>query len=376
VPEPKYTATFILAIVGSILTILNGLLIAINNTPVIFSSFPVASLEEVMKAEVFWGRIAFGVPGLVEDSRALFWLIFAAAMLVSALLLYKKPRNYHTYSLLITIFSLLCIPIGGGFYIGTILGFVGGVSGMEDRKPFKETFLGRMISGVTLDKKLYTVIAENPTTLRTAALVIIFVGILRGIGNGLYAYNANLVKIGGPTASRILLDGQVMWHSTPVLTALSLVGITVLEWLILSLVIYWIGVKLMGFAFDYDKVARVLAFAYIPVGLQVFAPLMFSNEPALSFTWPFGLYIVSRLWVFVVLVVAIAQMFDFTRWKAFGLVILGGMIYWIIDNMVLIPTLQVPGIVVVLTTESPLFILLSVTAATVIATLFGVFTKK
>ena len=374
--ETKYTPTFILGIIGSILILLNGALIVVNNSPVILSSFSVASVDEVMKAKVFWGRIVFGVPTLVENYLALFWLIFAVATLICAFLIYRRPKGYQTYSFGITLFSLMCIPIGGGFYLGTILGFIGGVSGMEGRKPFKETFLGRIISGVTLDSKMYTVIRDNPTILRTAALVVIFVGILRGIGSGLYAYNVDIIKRGGAPASQILLNGQVMWHSTAVITAASLIGFTVLEWLILSLVIYWIGVKLTGITLEYDKIVRVLAFAFVPLSLQVFAPLVFSNEPTLSFHWPVGLYLISRLWVFIALVAATAQTFDFTRRRALGVVILGGMMYWIIDNMILIPTLRVPGILITVSAESAPFILLSFSAATIIATLFGVFTKK
>lgn len=374
--ETKYTPTFVLAIISSVLILLNGALIAMNNSPVIISSFPVASVDEVMKASVFWGRIVFGVQGLVENYLSLFWLIFAAAMLITAFLMFKKPKKLETYSFLITVFSLLCVPIGGGFYIGSILGFIGGVSGMEGRKPFKETFLGRMFSGIALDSKVFTSISENPAILRTAALVIMFIGILRGIGSGLYAYNLDLIKKGGATASQILLNGQIMWRSTEFITAASLIGITVLEWLILSLVIYWIGVKLTGIALEYDKVARVLAFAFVPMGLMVFAPLFFANEPTLSFNWPVGLYLISRVWVFIALVVAITQTFDFSRRKALGIVIFGGLMYWIIDNMILIPTLKVPGVLITVSAESAPFILVSFSAAAIIAALFGVFTKR
>lgn len=376
-PEGRPKLTLILSIVGSILVLLNGSLLVMNNAPVIASPFPVSSAEEAMASRVSWWRIVFGIPGLVENYQSIFWLVFAGVMLLSAFLIYERPRKCRTYSLWITISSLLCIPIGGGFYLGTVLGFIGGLSGMESPKPFRETFLGRIIRGVTLDSKVYVLIRDNPTILRTAALVVISVGILRGIGNGLYTYNVNLIRNGGPPASGILLNGQVIWHSTAILTALSLIGISILEWLILSLAIYWIGAKLAGIPMEYDKIVRVSAFAYVPVGLQFVAPLMFSNEPTLSFGWPFGLYLISHLWVFIALIVATEQMFDFPRMKALGLVVLSGMIYWIVDNMLLIPTLNVPGIVVVLSTPtSSLFILLSLSAATIIAALLGVFTRR
>src|SRR3972149_11641746 len=107
--ETKYTPTFILGIIGSILILLNGALIVVNNSPVILSSFSVASVDEVMNAKTFWGRIVFGVPTLVENYLALFWLIFAVATLICAFLIYRRPKGYQQYSFGITLFSLMCI---------------------------------------------------------------------------------------------------------------------------------------------------------------------------------------------------------------------------------------------------------------------------
>lgn len=380
-PEERHGLTFVAAVIASILAVLNGVLILMINGPIVLSSFPVGSVEEVTEADVFWGRIVFGVPGLVEDYLAIFWLIFAVVMLLCALLIYRRPKSYRMWSFLITISSLLCIPIGGGFYLGTILGFVGGITGLEGRESFKKTFLGRLLGGIAFNSEVYSEALDDPSILKTAAMVIIFVGALRGLGNGLYVHNLNLIKEDAAFASRILLDGQVIWNSkhvyTPILTSLSLIGISVIEWLTLSLVFYWVGTRLMGMPSDYDKTARVLAYAYAPVGLQLLAPLMFSNEPMLSFTWPLWLYILSRTWIFVGLVAATTRLFDIPKWKAIGMVSLGGMIYWIIDNLLIIPTLKVPGIVVELSIPpGPNFVLLSISAATILATLLGVFSKK
>lgn len=376
-PNTQSSYTFILTLTGSVLIITNGLFIALNATPLTLSSFPVGSVEEVMGAKDFWGRVVFGVPGLVEGLWTLFWLAFAVLMLLSAYAIYLKPRRQKRYAPLIMISSLLCIPIGGGFYLGTILGFLGGASGMEWPKSFKETFFGKMIRAALLNSKLYAKICDDPQTLKNGAYLVLLVSILSGIGNGLYTYNVYLITKGGDSASNILLKGQVIWGDTPLLITSALIGVTVLEWLILSLAIYLVGAKLSGTTSEYDKVARVVAFAYVPVSLQVFLPLMFSNEPALSINWPLGLYLLSRLWVVAALVVATAQMFDFTTMRSLGVVILGGMTYWLIDNLWIIPTLKVPGIQFGLSlAESSLAILLMISTAAVIATLLGVFTRK
>lgn len=383
-PEKRFSPTIILVLLGSVLAIINGIWTTMNASPIILSSFPVTSVEELRKVQVFWGRVAFGIPGLVKDPLAALWLILPVAMLLCTFLIYMKPRRHRTYSPVIAIFSLLSIPIGGGFYLGTILGFIGGISGMEWPKPFKETFLGKILRGVLLDSKLFAMIRDDATILRAAAFTVVFVGILQGIGNGLYTYNLDFIERaqeGGKvlaTASSILLEGQVIWSQTPILTAAELIGIAVVRWLLLSLVIYWIGAKLMGALSDYNKVAGAVAFAYVPMSFEMFLPLIFSNEPFLgTFRWPLGIYLVCRLWVFVALVIATAQLFDFAKRKAFGVAILGGTIYWVIDSMFIIPTLKVPGIQFGFAMpESSESILLMISIVIIVALLLGVFTRK
>lgn len=380
--EKKTSPTLILVLFSSVLTIINGIWVAVNTFPIILSPFPVTSIEEVIEVQVFWGRVAFGIPGLVKDGLAAFWLIFPVAMLLCAVAIYMKPRRHRSYSPLITIFSLLSIPIGGGFYVGAILGFIGGVSGIEWPKSFRETFLGKIIRAVVLDSKFFATIRDDPAILGTAALTIVFVSILQGVGNGLYTYNLDFIERAQEgenvlaTASGILLEGQVMWGQTPILTAAQLIGVTIIRWLLLSLAIYWVGVKLMGVSLDYNKIAGAVAFAYVPISFEVFLPVMFSNEHFLgTFMWPLGIYFVCRLWVFVALVVATAQLFDFTKRKALGVAILGGTMYWVIDHLLIIPTLKIPGIQFGFAMpESSESILLMISIATIVALLLGVFT--
>lgn len=375
--EGKTSATLILTLVGSALAIINGLWIAVEEAPIVLSSFAVGSVDEVLNSKVFWGRIAFGVSGLVENLLVAFWLIFAVGLLLITLHIYIKPRKHKQYAPLIMLFSLLCIPIGGGFYVGTILGFIGGAAAMDWPKSFGQTFFGKMLRGAMLSSKLYSSIRDNPATLKTAAFTVIFVAILSGLGNGLYTYNAYLIDRGAPEASSILLQGQIIWAGPPILTTIAFIGITVLEWLILSLTIYWIGSKLMGMSSEYDKVARLVAFAYVPMSLQLFMPLMFANEPTLSFGWPLSIYLASRLWVFIALAAIVGLVFDIPKGRALGVTILATMIYWLINNVMLAPTLNIPGVLLKLPLpESSLIVLLMTSTATLVATFLGVFSRR
>lgn len=379
--EKKYSSALAFSFIGAILIIINGLWIAVNGKPIIFSSWAATSVDEVMASGTFWGRIAFGIPGLVDRVWTPFWLIFAVAMLLCTFIIYKKREKQRAYGILIAIFSFLSLPIGGGFYIGTILAFMGGVAGTEWPKPFRETFFGRFIRATLLDWKLYTMLRDNPDIIRAAAFTVILVGFLSGVGNGLYAYNVNLINValerGKGAGLRILLDGYLFWHGEVVMITVAVVGITIIKWLLLSATIYGIGAKLTGIPYDYDKVARIVAFAFAPEALLVLLPLMFSNEPTLSFNWPIGLYVVTQLCVFLGVVIALIQAFDFPKGKALGVTILGGTIYWLIYQMFIIPTLNVPGVrIEIVMPESSLAILVLVGIATLFAVLLGAFSKK
>lgn len=375
--ERKYSVPLLLSLIGSILVIINGAWVFADRAPIVFSSFEASSVEDIMDTDIFWGRIAYGIPGLVEGYSSLFWLAFSVATLLCCASIYRNPRKHHSNGLLIMIFSLLSLPIGGGFYIGAILGFIGGAVGLEWPKSFSETFFGKMARAATFNSKFYTLIRNRKGILGLAAFTVTFVSALSGIGNGLYAYNADLIRGNSTSTPEILLQGHVMWQETPVITAISLIGMGVVKWLLLSIAVYWIGVRLTGISISYEEVAAIIAFAYVPEIMQVFMPFMFSNEPTLSYIWPVGLYVISRLWVFSILVVATIRAFDFSRAKALGAAIFAGTLYWIIYHMFIVPGLNVPGIEIGFEMpESSGIILLWVTVTTVIAMFSGVFKKK
>jgi len=306
-------------------------------------------------------------------------LIFGVGMLVSAIRIGTNPRSQKKLGLPIMAFSILTIPIGGGFILGSILGFVGGALGSEWPKPFGTTFLGRMIRAARLDSKLYRTVVEDPGSMRTAAIMIMLINLLSGLGNSLYTYNLSKIKTGTASeVSTILLDGIILWSNFSILTALGFIGIALVKWLVLTLAIYIVGVKIMGSSSSFDMIARSSAFAYVPVLLQVFMPVVFSKyDPFLSSTWPMSIFFLTNLWMIVSLVVAVRETLDVTTTKALGVVILGGTMYWLANNIFIIPTLELPGIRLELALPQSLAVLLVlVTLAAVIAIFLGVFTRR
>ncbi|MBS7636085.1 hypothetical protein KEJ37_01865 [Candidatus Bathyarchaeota archaeon] len=375
--EAKPRSGLILSLIGSILTIFNGAYVAITKRPIIILTSEVKSLDEIMNSKNFWGRISFGAPGLIGGFWAWFWMIFPILMTILTVIIYSKPRRYRTFGIILSICAALSLPIGGGFYIGSILGFIGGLTYYESPKPFSETFFGKIFKAARVESKFFARICEEPRELNTAALTVIFIGFLSGIGNGLYAYNADLIRKGGTIAFQILYDGHIFWNEIVLFSAISIVGMMMIKWLILSICIYWVGVKLVGLTSTYDKPLRGVAFALVPEVIMFFMPLIFANEPALTFNWPMTLYVISRAWVFICLLIAIRQMFEFSLTRAFGVALLGGAMYWIIYHMFIVPTLNVPGFRINLSMpDSSIALLTIIGFISLIATATGVFSRK
>lgn len=338
------------------------------------SSYPVSTIEGISK-EVFWGRISLGMKGFVEGPQVWLWLSLALLMLICSIQTYIKPRMQRLLGPLIMALSFSGIPIGGGFIVGTILGFAGGASAMEWPKTFKETFIGKLLRAAKLDSKFYKTIADDIDQMKTAVYSLMFISLLSGIGNALYIYNLNKIK--QTEATLILLEGVIFSDSTIFVTAIGYIGIGIIKWLILAFCIYLVGIKLMGYPSDFDKIARALAYAYTPLALQIFLPLMFCNEPYVSLHWPIGLLFITKFWMFLAAVAAVKGSLDSTRKKAIGAVILGGTIYWIVTNLFILPKLKLPGIYFEFALpESLTSVAALIGVALILATLLGVFSRK
>lgn len=332
--EKTSNLPFILSLIGAILILINGIWIAANGAPILLSSSQISTIETLTGPNApSWWRISFGLPGSIAGSLIFIWLIFAIVNLFSSLMLYIRPTKYTSWSLLILVCSILSIPIGGGFILGLILCIVGGGMGLEWPTTPRKTFIGKLIRAARLDSTLYKSIGEEPQALKWAALTIIFINFLSGFGNGLYTYNVQeIVKPPSPAAlSRILLLGDIFWDpSAAVGPAMLSIGIALIKWLILTGIIYLVGVKIAGNTTGLDNIGRVVAFAYIPICLQVFMPFVLGSENFVKFQWPLAMFFITNIWMAIALVIGLKQSLNVGTRQAFGVMILGGTSYWLI----------------------------------------------
>ena len=113
----KATAGFIVSLIGGILILINALII-------VAAGSILAELESLTAGSEI-ASIAVTTLGAIG-------LIFAILVIVGAILIYM-PGKEVIGGILVLIFSILSIIIGGGFIIGLILGIIGGALGIAKK---------------------------------------------------------------------------------------------------------------------------------------------------------------------------------------------------------------------------------------------------
>jgi hypothetical protein len=333
----------IMMIVGALLIVANALWILLEGKALIFSSYPASSLEDLSGV---WGRIVFGMPSMLWGRLIYVWSILAIANLILVLGLNFKEKSEPYVAPLVLVLSLTSVTVGGGFFIGMILIVTSSLSAIE-KKPLRETFLGKLFRAVRLDSSLYEKIGQSTDTLRNAAYIVVFLNILTGLGNGIYVLSAQ--KIADPiyaTLGRAMLFGGdipvdiVGWGG--VLS--TYVGLAIAKWLVFSAITYFCLTRLTGTSMGFRKVGLLISFAYSPIAMQVFLPLVFFNQPILTSTWPIAFFLISNIWVGIALVVAISKSGNISTANAFGVTILASSIYYAINNVLIVPNFPTLGI--------------------------------
>jgi hypothetical protein len=72
---------------------------------------------------------------------ATFGLIFGVIVLLGALLMRSKPVNKKAWGIVIIVFSIPSVIMGGGFIIGFVLGIIGGVKAVKSKTEIQTTKL-------------------------------------------------------------------------------------------------------------------------------------------------------------------------------------------------------------------------------------------
>ncbi len=124
------TAAFVLSLISGILVLLTGILMLV-------AAGLVSSIS---------GELVPGIPyplELIGSLIAIFGvvgLIFGILILVGAVMIYSgEPSKVKIGSILVLVFSILSLFIvGGGFFIGFILGLIGGILGLIWKPPVRQ----------------------------------------------------------------------------------------------------------------------------------------------------------------------------------------------------------------------------------------------
>lgn len=384
---------FITLIVSVILVIINGILIILQNQPLILASYPANNLSDIWitpySMHPSWARIVYGIAGLVENGLAYGWLSIAILYFIVVLYILIKPRKIKNLSPWMFILSILTVPIGGGFYVGLILSIIISLYGLEYPKKFSETFVGKMLNTLRLSKSFFENAAANPN-LQVAALTLCFVALLSGLGSCLYSYNVyKIYEVGDPLnkaeiPSNILLKGKL--YSEPIIyfSALSNIFVMFIKWLILALCIYIFAFKIIGKESQLAAIFYMAAYVYVPELIITFLPTIFTNEPNLSQTWslivipvswPLILFYISRVWSLIILTYWLSKAQDIALGRALGRALFAVAPYLALVYLWLYPTFKTSGFNLTFTEESLPMITFLFSAVYIVSLLLGALKK-
>jgi len=180
-------------------------------------------------------------------------------------------------------------------------------------------FFTKLVRAAKLDSSLYEAIEHDPTALKHALVAMIFINVCSVIGSVIHD-----VRLYGKTMS----SGDL-----PIvgLTVGEAVFLALAKWLILTAIIYLVGVKIFKGTAGFREIQRTIAFAYVPIALQLLLPLFSLYE------WALLVLVSTNFWMIAALVIAVRQSLDLSTEKSFAIVALSGIVYFIVSVLPLVP---------------------------------------
>ncbi|MEM2292377.1 MAG: hypothetical protein QXX41_03785 [Nitrososphaerota archaeon] len=332
--EGRPIAASLFGVVGGIFIFVNCALVGVNKGPLILLTSPISSIEEITRSNSpFWGRVIFGMRGLIEGYLSLFWLILAVAVIYLSVRLYMEPIRRKIFTPFIILISVMSIVAGGGFIVGMILAIVGGAIGYQWPAPRKNTLFGNIIGVLKFDSSVYGALRENPLLPR-ALYILLIASFLSGLGCGSYALitekivNAQSLN----TPFRILLLGEMPLSISMLSPAIIGIGIGFLKWLTLSLILYITIIMSLRDKVALEKIGAVVGLASAPLALQFFMPFFLTSTPYLTLTWPLTLILITNIWSVLTLLVGIRETLETSLGKALGIVCFSEAFYLWMDQ--------------------------------------------
>ncbi|MBS7639876.1 MAG: zinc ribbon domain-containing protein [Candidatus Bathyarchaeia archaeon] len=118
----KPTAAFVLSLLGGIFILLGGVLYAVIGA---YCGALIGALEPIAPGATWIGAWIFILMAL--------GVIFGIIVIVGSIMIYQaEPNKVKIGSILVIVFSILSLFVAGygGFFIGLILGLIGGILGL------------------------------------------------------------------------------------------------------------------------------------------------------------------------------------------------------------------------------------------------------
>ncbi len=156
----------------------------------------------------------------------------------------------------------------------------------------------RIIGVFKLDVKTFEEIEHNTSLTLSAALIVLLVSLVSGVGNGLFNSFRDKTFLSGFLGSLISV---------------------ILGWLIWSAVTWFVGTRLFKGQADLGEMLRVIGFAYLPMLLSII--------PCVG-------GVIGILWTLAAGFIAIRQGLDLDNSKAF-LTVLVGAVFYIVLTVIL-----------------------------------------
>jgi len=117
--KQKPYAAFILTLAGGALIFANGLILILASR----------GISRVLEDVVTTRGLSIGVVLALQQmmlSLSLVGLVLGACVMFASLMLYYKPSSSIGWGAVVLVSSILSIFAGGGFFVGLILGVIGG----------------------------------------------------------------------------------------------------------------------------------------------------------------------------------------------------------------------------------------------------------
>jgi hypothetical protein len=139
--EEKPTAAFVLSLVAGIFILLGGGMMSMLGSFMGQYGFGMMGGYGGFGGMMGYGRYPFGVMGAAFGVLGVLGLVFGVIVIISALMLNKKPAEHSPWGTVIVVFSVLSIfgSAMGGFGVGLILGLIGGILGITWKPPEAKT---------------------------------------------------------------------------------------------------------------------------------------------------------------------------------------------------------------------------------------------